>query len=78
MDHGSVRVKCLKGEIRIDLYAAVWSAFSWVAGGRIKEGQVWSGDFKEQSSTYDQTIRAVVQACADGSKYEIMMVSYDR
>ena len=79
MDHGSGRIKCLAGEVRVDLYAAVWSDYTWVGGGRARQnGPVWHGDFTEQSGTYDQTNRAVVKAGADNTKYEIMMVSYDR
>jgi hypothetical protein len=78
MDRGSVRVKCLEGGVKVDLYAAVWSDFRHLASGEISKGEIWSGEFTELSNVYDQTNRAVVTASADGSKYEIIMVSYDR
>jgi hypothetical protein len=78
MDYGSVRIKCLTGSIKVELSAAVWKAFKPIDSVVLNSGQIWSGDFKELSRVCDQDNRAVVTAMADDSRYEIMMVSYDR
>jgi hypothetical protein len=78
MDRGSIRIKCLEGEIQIKLYARIWWDFEILNSGRISAGNIWSGDFKELSSIYDQDNLAVVTAISDGAKYEIWMISYDR
>lgn len=78
MDRGSVRLKCLKGEVQIDLSAAVWSEFKHISTAKVSQGNIWSEDFKELSSVYDQDNRAVVTAHSDGAEYEFAMVSYDR
>ncbi len=78
MDHGSVRLRCLEGEVQIDLSAAVWSDFEHISTAKVTQGNIWDGDFKEMSSVYDQDNRAIVTALSDSAKFEIQMVSYDR
>jgi hypothetical protein len=78
MDRGSVRLECLKGEVQIDLSAAVWSEFKHISTAKVSQGNIWGGDFKELSSVYDQDNRAVVTALSDGAEYKFAMVSYDR
>ena len=78
MDHGSVRLRCLEGEVQVDLSAAVWSDFKHISTAKVTKGNIWDGDFKEMSSVYDQDNRAIITALSDGAKFEIQMVSYDR
>jgi hypothetical protein len=78
MDHGSVRLRCLEGEVQIDLSAAVWSDFEHISTAKVIQGNIWDGDFKEMSSVWDQDNRAIITALSDGAKFEIQMVSYDR
>ncbi len=78
MDHGSVRLRCLEGEVQIDLSAAVWSTFEHISTAKVTQGNIWDGDFKEMSSVWDQDNRAVITALSDGAKFQIQMVSYDR
>jgi hypothetical protein len=78
MDTGSVRIVCKKGSLKISLYAAVWYTYKFITEKQLKEGEVWVGDFAEQSSVCDQDNKAVVTALEDGTVYDIKMASYDR